>query len=228
MFLSAFVCVRPRPILPMKIFGIGMMKTGTSTLGFCLPQLGYHHAPYTPKLLRQLMQGNTSHLAPYITQYDSFDDHPWPMLYRWLDEQYPDSKFILTLRKVSETWLRSINTHAQRRGPTIERKLVYGYAMPSHNKAAHIAAYESHNAAVQAYFAGRPDKLLVACWETGSGWRELCEFLGHDLVTTPLPHANSSQGRTTDYQRWARNLGKYFLLYTLQKPRYSRRNLDKL
>ncbi|MEM7118006.1 MAG: sulfotransferase family protein [Chloroflexota bacterium] len=196
----------------MKIFGIGMMKTGTSTLGFCLPQLGYRHAPYTPKLLRQIMVGNYDNLAPYIDQYDSFDDNPWPCLYPWLDAIYPDSKFILTMRKDSEAWYNSICKHAKRRGPTIERRLVYGYAMPQRHKESHITQYEAHNTAVQAYFANRPNKLLVACWETGTGWAELCGFLGHDPPSTPLPHANASQGRSINWKRWARNSAKYAIL----------------
>ena len=196
----------------MKIFGIGMMKTGTSTLSACLTELGYHHAPYTPKLLRQIKQNDYAQVPLHIAQYDSFDDHPWPSVYPWLDENYPDSKFILTTRKDSETWYRSISQHAKRRGPTIERKLVYGYAMPQWDKASHIAQYEAHNEAVQAYFADWPDKLLVLCWENGDGWGELCRFLGHEVAKRPLPHANASRGRSINGRRWLRNVGKYLLL----------------
>lgn len=196
----------------MKIFGIGMMKTGTSSLGFCLKALGYNHAPYTPRLLRQVKQNDYTQLASYIANYESFDDHPWPSLYPWLDRNYPDSKFVLTIRKSSEAWYQSLCKHAKRRGPTFERKLVYGYAMPHGQRRGHIGQYEAHNKAVETYFRGKPGKLLIVCWENGDGWAELCDFLGHAAPNLPFPHANASRGRQINGRRWLRNLSKYLLL----------------
>ncbi len=42
-----------------KVFGIGLMKTGTSSLGACLNVLGYNHRSYFPKLIRQLKRGES-------------------------------------------------------------------------------------------------------------------------------------------------------------------------
>ena len=54
-----------------------------------------------------------------------------------------------------------------------------------------MARYETHNANVFSYFAGRRD-LLVVNWASGDGWRELCGFLGKDEPCEPFPHANAA------------------------------------
>jgi hypothetical protein len=81
---------------------------------------------------------------------------------------------VLTVRKTSEIWFASLCRLAEKVGPTEFRRRIFGVEMPQQDKARHIAVYESHNQAVRDYFASRPDKLLVACWETGTGWAELC------------------------------------------------------
>ena len=40
-----------------KVFGIGLNKTGTSTLGECLVALGYRHRSYSYELVQQLRRG---------------------------------------------------------------------------------------------------------------------------------------------------------------------------
>ncbi len=137
-------------------------------------------------------------------RYDSFEDWPWPLIYRQLDERFPDARFILTLRKDPETWLRSLLSHARRTGPTQARELVYGYAMPQGHEAAHLAFYNAHNKGVRAYFQGRENKLLEVCWETGSGWEELAAFLQLPVPDRPLPHANPRWRAT--WRHWRRRL----------------------
>ena len=41
-----------------------------------------------------------------VEQFDAFEDNPWPLLYRELDERFPGSKFILT-RRPTENWINS-------------------------------------------------------------------------------------------------------------------------
>ena len=179
----------------MKVFGIGMNKTGTTTLGECLRTLGYRHTSYDLELLRCLHCGDLEPIFAVTDQFDSFEDWPWPLIYKELDERYPGSRFILTTRKSTSVWMRSLLKHAERTGPTEMREIVYGHAMPRGNEAAHTEKYESHNAAVREYFRDRPLQFLEICWENGDGWTELCRILDKPIPDMPLPHANRSPER---------------------------------
>lgn len=176
----------------MKIFGIGISKTGTKTLGECLIHFGYKHHSWDSKLANHLINGNMAEIYKAIDNNDSFDDWPWPSLYKLLDSRYPDSKFILTVRKDSNVWLNSYVKHAERRGPTREREYFFKHASPHGFRAEHIAFYENHNQEVVEYFKGRPEKLLVVCWETDPSWDKLCQFLGKEIPEIDFPHANKA------------------------------------
>ena len=178
-----------------KVFGIGLNKTGTTTLGLCFEELGLSHTGYELELLRQVGRGDLQAAFATADRYESFEDWPWPLIYRELAERYPEARFVLTTRKDVQTWLRSLKEHADRSGPTEARELAYGHPMPDGHEEAHLAFYERHNREVRRFFADRPDRLLEVCWELGSGWKELCEFLGKEVPDTPLPHA-SHRNRT--------------------------------
>jgi sulfotransferase family protein len=179
----------------VKVFGIGMNKTGTKTLGLCLKWLGYTNTSYDLDLLKDAVKGDYDGIDKVVEEFDCFEDWPWPIIFRVLDERYPDSKFILTIRKNSETWFRSLEKQSVLTGPTEYRKIVYGYEMPQENKEAHVEIYEKHNEEVIEYFKDKPGKMLVICWETGSEWNDLCSFLNLPVPDIPFPHANKSSRR---------------------------------
>jgi hypothetical protein len=52
--------------------------------------------------------------------------------------------------------------------------------------------YNNHNQQVIDYFADKPDKLLVICWENKDGWNKLCDFLNKSVPKVPFPHLNKS------------------------------------
>lgn len=174
----------------MKVFGIGLNKTGTTTLAECFRHLGFRHASVNLELTRCVRRGDLDPVFACADRFDSFEDWPWPLIYRQLDERYPGAKFVLTIRVDSEAWLNSIKKHARAMGPTEFREVAYGHAMPEGHEAEYLAVYERHNREVRDYFRDRPADLLEVCWETGSGWRELCGFLGRDIPDVPFPHAN--------------------------------------
>jgi hypothetical protein len=176
----------------MKIFGIGLNKTGTKTLGFCLKHFGYRHISCDFQSLKLYSEGKLEPIFKKIEHYDSFEDWPWPLMYKILDEKYPDSKFILTTRENPETWFHSLCKHADRTGPTQHRKIVYGHEMPHDFKEEHINFYNAHNEAVLKYFEKKPGKLLGVCWESGDGWQKVCAFLGKEVPDIPFPHLNKS------------------------------------
>ena len=185
-----------------KVFGIGLNKTGTKTLGHYLQRWGYRHRTYDSDSTTRspsfdyYKQGRIDELVEIMNDFDSCEDWPWPLLYRELDARFPDARFVLTVRRSPDVWYRSLCNMAVRLGPfPLYEKTVYGYGMPQGRKHAHIERYEAHNAEVEAYFAERPGKLLRVCWEDGDGARELAEFLGlADVDTAPL-HANRSPSK---------------------------------
>ncbi|WNO54745.1 sulfotransferase family protein [Stakelama saccharophila] len=173
-----------------KVFGIGLNKTGTTTLGQCLAQLGYRHMGYRPDLLRALYDGRTAEIFAEIDRYDSFEDWPYPLMYRELAVRYPDAKFILTVRRDPDVWLKSLRRHSLRSRPFRHaRKIAYGYNYPHSAPDAHRDIYCRHNREVCEYLG---DRVRVLCWERGDGWPELCGYLGCDMPDELFPHANAA------------------------------------
>lgn len=177
----------------MKVFGVGMNKTGTTTLGECLNRLGFRHHSFDLELTRAVDEGDLRPVFQVADEYDSFEDWPWPLIYEELDTRYPDARFILTTRKDSATWFNSLKRHADRTGPTAFREIVYGHPMPHGHESEHVQRYEQHNANVRAYFDGRDD-LLEVCWEEQAEWEPICEFLDRPIPGSSFPHANESPG----------------------------------
>ena len=194
-----------------KVFGVGMSKTGTKTLGRCFQILGLTPCySYDDELKKLVWQGrkvesdgrprsydpNNLGLAPGTLEtiinvardYRSFDDSPWYMLFRELDEAFPGSQFILTVRDTSLTQAESNWWH------NVEHGTCSGSPSPDWI-ANQIARYEAHNTAVLAYFAARPDQLITLCWDTGDEWRKLCAFLGVEVPRDAFPHLNRGSGR---------------------------------
>ena len=122
--------------------------------------------------------------------YQSFEDWPWALCYRELDQAFPNSRFILTRRRSPDEWYQSLCAHADHTGPTRFREAIYGYEMPHQHRDEHIQYYENHLKKVRNYFRNRPDDLLVVCWEDGDDWRILAKFMGTPVPGIPFPHAN--------------------------------------
>ena len=180
-----------------KIFGIGLEKTGTTTLGKCFKLIGFNH--YEPdqhprtELVRDVrMHEDYSRIREVIDQFDTFEDLPWPLIYQWLDHNYPCSKFILTVRRDSLTWLDSFKQHTMRSAPSwrYSRKLTYGYNYPQDDEKAYIDFYENHRRNVNEYFMGRDKDFLEICWKDGVGWERLCSFLDVSAPGAAFPHEN--------------------------------------
>ena len=178
-----------------KVFCIGFHKTGTKSIASALRILGYRvtgangvHDPDIAIKLNDLVDEVSE-------QFDAFQDNPWPLVYKRMDEKYPDAKFILTLRD-PDRWIASAVRHFEnRRSPM--RALIYGEdaATPIGNEAHYVAVMKRHNAEVLDYFRDRPGKLLVMDLSKGHGWSELCPFLGVDAPYEPFPHSNSGAAR---------------------------------
>jgi Sulfotransferase domain len=155
---------RDRPAPRPKVFGIGLGKTGTTSLGVALKILGYDHQPFCPQLVQLYWDGRVDELLCHASTKESFEDFPWPLLYRTLAVTFVDAKFILTRRCNDQVWLRSLLDHAERTGPTEAKKIAYGFSMPHGHEAEHFMFYNEHNSQVQQFFQSCPERLLTVCW----------------------------------------------------------------
>jgi len=201
----------------MKVFGIGLNKTGTSSLGRALKKIGFsRHVGCHLESLKNLKNGNLNPIFDLVDKNNCFEDWPWPLMYRELYEKYQDAKFILTTRKTPDIWYESLCKHATRKGPTEHRKLAYGHSMPHDYKEHHIQFYLDHNEEVIEFFENNdPDKLLVVSWENGDGWEEICDFLGKEIPETPFPHLHNSQQIKS--KKNSENILKAFIKKTVGK-----------
>ena len=172
----------------MKIFGIGLSKTGTNSLTEALQLLGYTGKHYP-----------TDNIFGEANIFDSLTDIPVARLYKDLDKQHPGAKFVLTMRG-KKSWVESMRKHMERRPPSTlgtwgieNRELMYGTLYFDAKKLGRI--YDKHHLDVMSYFGEREDDLLVMniCEDDSvTNWEKLCDFLGHDSLDVPFPVSNAA------------------------------------
>lgn len=176
-----------------KVFGIGFHKTGTSSLGRALSLLGYKvrgEAGISNPNIALEVEKIAFRLAE---KFDAFQDNPWPILYQQLDQKYPNSKFILTIRD-TDSWIKSVVKHFGTKD-TPMRKWIYGVGHPQGNEDIYIERYQRHNQEVLEYFKDRPNDLLVINLAEGTEWEKLCSFLNKTIPNVPFPHSNKGYNR---------------------------------
>ncbi len=173
-----------------KVFGVGFHKTATTSLAAALEQLGYRVTGPNRVTNRHPERSAFRTMERLVPRYDAFQDNPWPLLYRELDQRYPGSKFILTVRPV-ERWIRSVVDHFGGTSTPMREWIYDGVGDPAGHESHYIERYERHNRAVLEYFAERPSDLLVMDITAGDGWEPLCGFLGMPVPDAPFPRVNS-------------------------------------
>ena len=175
-----------------KIIGVGFQKTGTSTLREALKILGYSVKDVTPRALVPILRGNYSKIRRMLEKYDAVEDTPWYMIYEELDQLFPGSKFILTIRD-EEAWYTSVSKHiGDLRAAHHEWIYGRGKGVVKYHKQNTIKVYRRHNSEVLEYFKDRPGDLLVLDFTKGDGWDMLCNFLDKEVPEVPFPHYNKT------------------------------------
>lgn len=186
-----------------KVFGIGLSKTATTSLNEALVHLGYDsvHFPFMSYTSKGLV------LDPEcVRKHDGFTDTPVANCFQYLDEKYPGSRFIYTVRDTDD-WIESCEKHFSQADFSWSNML-------NHLKWAHLqyslyggfsfdpdryrAAYRQHDQAVREYFSGREQDLLVLNICGGEGWGKLCNFLDEPVPERPFPQSN-----VTEEKDWA-------------------------
>jgi 3'-phosphoadenosine 5'-phosphosulfate (PAPS) 3'-phosphatase len=181
-----------------KIFGIGLSKTGTSSLAQALQRLGFTTKDCMGAT--RYVAGDLSSIdMDTVLAHDALTDTPIPSFYRELDRRFPGSKFILTVRD-REGWLRSCKKQFNERSAAAQndahRRLfedLYGTNVFDEQRFA--GGYERFVAGVMEYFRNRPQDLLVLNVAAGEGWEKLCPFVGRPVPDMPFPKANVTQIR---------------------------------
>ena len=193
-----------------KVFCIGFQKTGTSSMRDALEQLGYRvTGVFGRKNTLADLRANYVKMGIAIARdFDAVEDMPWPLMYRELDEAFPGSKFILTVRN-TDKWYKSIAGHFGA-NPYHIQQLTYGDDAPAPvgHEARYREVYEAHNSAVREYFRDRPQDLLVMELEKGDGWEKLGAFLNVAVPGGPFVQTNSSRQRASFLQRVRKRLHK--------------------
>ncbi len=189
------------------IFGIGLNKTGTTSLKRAFVELGFRHFDRRPMATRLFFKNKFSQIFDLIEDYDSFEDWPWPLMVPQLLDRYgDDALFVLTRRRSADIWVESLKSNSLKTHPVNNpRQKIFGHAYPHGAEAEHAAFYDNHLASVRSLFPANSPQLCELCWEDGDGWPELCAFLGMDPPRSPFPHANQSVGAQIDPDRLAEN-----------------------
>lgn len=182
----------------MKIFGIGLSKTGTTSLAHALELLGYKTKDY-PGLVHYIPGNLTTIDASLLDAYDALTDTPIPSFYRELDARFPDAKFILTIRD-TDGWLKSCKKQftqklADKQNDAHNQLFLDLYGCTVFDEDKFLSGYNQFVNDVQEYFRGRPDKLLIMNVTAGDGWEKLCPFLNKAIPRIPFPKANVTQIR---------------------------------
>ncbi|MEN0002259.1 MAG: sulfotransferase family protein [Pseudomonadota bacterium] len=194
----------------VKVFGIGFHKTATTSLSHALRHLGYQVTGPNHVKDADIAETYLAKARAISKEYDAFQDNPWPLVYKEMDQMWPNSKFILTVRD-PDKWLKSQLGHFAHR-VTPMRKLIYGdaHGCPAGNEARYVQVFNDHNAAVRSYFAGREGDLLEIDLTQSPDWDVLCDFLGVEAPSIPFPHRNPASRRQWRSKLSPKKLGKLY------------------
>ena len=185
-----------------KVICVGLHKTGTKSLAAAWRQAGLNVTSWFGIYDADISEKALALAIDTLEDFDAAQDDPWFMLYKELDKEFPNSKFILTTRE-SLKWYKSSLKHFGGTKNTV-REWLYGkgYDDPVGHEEIWIQRKEQHENEVREYFKDRPHDLLEMDFSKGDGWDKLGLFLGVSNQGA-FPKANSAIGRT-QHKIWER------------------------
>jgi len=220
-FEKAKQVVELHPTRPngQKIFCVGHNKTGTTSLEQALRELGYTLGSQREAelLMDDWAMRDFRRIIEFCKTADAFQDLPFSLNYTYqiLDHEYPNAKFILTVRNNVDEWYQSlIRFHAKLMGvngvPTIDdvksfsyvekgwswiqQQRIYGVTESTlYDENIYKSYYMNHNAQILEYFRYRPKNLLVLNLANPTAMQSLCEFLEIEYIGQKMPHLNKSK-----------------------------------
>lgn len=210
-----------------KIFCIGLNKTGTTSLGYFLESENFIVADQRKGelLLQNYIDRDFASIIDYVknSKANVFQDVPFslPYTYSHLDNAFPNSKFILTIRNSSELWYNSIyKFHSEMYNagklPTKESLQNAPYVYPGwswqlmrdvffidehklYDKVEFLNFYENYLGNVKKYFRNKPEQLIVIDLSIKEDYKRLCEFLNISSQHKEFPKITSSDLLSMNY-----------------------------
>jgi hypothetical protein len=186
----------------LRVIGPGLGRTGTYSLKLALERLlggrCHHMSEVLADRERQLplwapvLRGETVDWDKVFAGFVAQVDFPGAAFWRELSVAFPDALVVLSTRP-AEDWYRSAastifqldDDHGSSPFRDLWREW-FGEA--SDDRAAMIAAYERHYAAVRGAIPA--DRLLE--WTVADGWAPLCHRLGLPVPDDPFPWTNTA------------------------------------
>lgn len=193
-----------------KIFSIGLPKTGTTSLNQALVLLGLTSLHNPKRFRKQAMEGQYHFDENGWQAITNFGEHFYPQL----DQAYPNSKFILTVRNETEwlnSWKKQIGstsgdevmtrwrwTRPLKKWLRLLQAVMENDFQMSHklsrldifgtykfNADRCVYVYHLHRKNAVAYFENRSHDFLIMDICGGDGWEKLCPFL--EIPEIPKP-----------------------------------------
>jgi tetratricopeptide (TPR) repeat protein len=187
-----------------KVFGIGLSRTGTTSLAAALASLGFHTLHWLNPLTYEVISDDDFPI------FDAFTDTPISANFEDLYQRFPNSKFIFTTRNL-EDWVRSMSglfsgQFGMSDFDQIKAELsesMHGSEYTSINRKLYFDhesyrdAFEAYEQRVRRFFRDKPaGRFLELNIFAGDGWPELCAFVGREAPSIPFPWENRMPARS--------------------------------
>lgn len=204
-----------------KVFVIGQGKTGTTSLGHFLRSIGLKigNQGDAEMLTKECHQGDYKRLIKYCKTADAFQDMPFmiPSVYKVLDQQFPNSKFILTIRDSAHQWYDSlVRFHTIKyssdpnRPPNEEdlsaalyryegwaldtKRILWDYPkVPLYDEKRYKQYYIDYNNEATEYFKGRVNNFIKINVSVKEDFIRTCSFLNVKGDLTSFPWENKTK-----------------------------------
>lgn len=216
--------------MTLQLVGAGLGRTGTLSLKLAIERLlggTCHHMlevvahPEEVPIWHAAIRGEPVDFPSLLAGYTAIVDYPGASVWHELVAAFPDAPVLLSTRSSAAEWWESARATILEEfdEPTDDegrllRAMVSDMFRRSltddlTDRAAVMAAYDAHNAAVRA--AVPADRLFE--YQPGDGWGPLCAALDVPIPDEPFPHTNTREqfrersgldSTETRAQRWAR------------------------
>lgn len=169
----------------MKVFGIGLSRTGTTSLNEALQILGWRSIHYP---LDVTISDAIHKTLSCAEKYEAVTDIPAALAWRDLSRRYPKAKFILTVRD-EEAWIDSCRRWWGRKHVSalsfLERSYrVAMYGQAGFDEEVFRSVYKKHFTDVVSTLG---DRVLVLDICSGCNWFDLCNFLEVEVPNVDFP-----------------------------------------
>jgi hypothetical protein len=182
--------------MSLKYLGVGLSKTGTTSLFHAMLRLGFKSLHWEPERLSQVALGNDN--QPDFKIYDDCEficDIPHAYFYREIGRAYPGLKYILTVRD-EEAWFRSMVTHfktsSRAEAELALHRIVYGGSVEQLTEFLYRKRFREWNESVRQTIPAQ-DLLVMNICDDKDGYAKLCPFVGKAVLDETFPHGNKTQ-----------------------------------